>query len=101
MLCVVELEVNNGGFSQYYFNSAGSLANFAPEAFTKIGAHNTAKIIVSANAKFGAWVPEGRFDRQEVLEVLENDDVSWDTLDNKFYEYPDDIERLLTAYANQ
>lgn len=30
LVCVVELEaeINNGGFSQYYFNSAGDLAFF-------------------------------------------------------------------------
>src|SRR5580692_11416457 len=40
----VESEVNNGGFSQYFFNDSRQTAGFAAEAFETIGAPLTAEI---------------------------------------------------------
>jgi hypothetical protein len=39
----VEAEVNNGGFNQYYWNSAGQFANEAPDAFAYFGAEQYAE----------------------------------------------------------
>lgn len=40
----LEGDVNNGGFDQYYFNSSGDLAFYAPVALRRIGALKMAKI---------------------------------------------------------
>jgi len=47
-------EVNNGGFDQYFFNSAGDHALDSPNALLAIRAHVTAKIVQEANA---LWIP--------------------------------------------
>lgn len=45
----VELEVANGGFNQYYWNSAGAHAAEAPAAFEYFGATKHAAIMRKAN----------------------------------------------------
>jgi hypothetical protein len=46
---IVESEVNNGGFNQFYFNSSGQLADMGEEAFEIIGAHKFAAIVKQSN----------------------------------------------------
>lgn len=45
----VEAEVNNGGFNQFFVNSAGQFAAMAPGAFTLIGANGFSDLVVRAN----------------------------------------------------
>jgi len=101
LVCIVELEeeINNGGFNQYYFNSAGDLAFFAPEALKMINGVHASKIVLRANSIFGASVPKKRFVRQKIHEELcAGDQDPWEDLDEEFFNYPDDIVRLLEAY---
>jgi hypothetical protein len=104
LICIWELEseVNNGGFHQYYFNSSGDYAYFAPTALRKIGALSMADIVERANAAFGpGGPPTSRQERQARLTALRKD--LWDDLDRQFYDYPDDIATLLerTLEANE
>lgn len=46
----VEAEVNNGGFNQYYWNSAGQFADQAAEAFEFFSAHEHAALMREANS---------------------------------------------------
>ena len=46
---IVEAEVRNGGFNQFYFNSSGELADMAEEAFRTISASKIANLIKKAN----------------------------------------------------
>lgn len=46
---IVEGEVNNGGFNQFYFNSSGQLADISEEAFKTIGANKFADLVRQAN----------------------------------------------------
>src|SRR4030088_851709 len=55
-LWAVESEVNNGGFSQYFFNCSNESAHFVAEALVTIGAPKTAEICRRAIA---AAFPEG------------------------------------------
>lgn len=104
-VCVwgLEGEVNNGGFDQYYFNSAGNHALDTPEALVTIGAHKTADIVKEANAVFGDEGPSAdRKRRQRQLDALsEKAYMTLDTLDDRFYEYPDDLEFLLKEYVGK
>ena len=52
----VEAEVNNGGFNQYYWNSAGQFANEAPNSFEYFGAEQYAALMREANRVRGAEV---------------------------------------------
>jgi hypothetical protein len=68
---MLEADVNNGGFHQYYFNSAGDTAYYAPTAMRAIGARAMADIVERANARFGPdGPPKGRNVRQEALFAL-------------------------------
>lgn len=94
---MLETEVNNGGFDQYYFNSAGDLAIQTVEALKAIGALNTAFLLAAANAEFpGAVPPVDRTERQEVLDQV-RESARFAALEKEFYR---DEERLLSRLAN-
>ena len=104
-LCVeaVENEVNNGGFHQYFFNSAGDSAQDAPAAFMAIGADYTAELVSRACAVFpGGEAPRNRGERQDLLEEIGYEaDETLGKLDDAFYEYQDDIAGLLLKYVKE
>lgn len=93
----LEQEVNNGGFSQFFFNSSGDFSNEVADAFVKIGALKTAEICKKALAVFGGAVPADRDERQEMLESLDGDEM-FDKLDDAFYDYEDNLEGLNSEY---
>jgi len=97
----LEADVNNGGFDQYYLNSSGDHAWYAPAALRAIGAERTAAIAERASAPFG---PDGpapdRDTRLASLDKLpEGVDDLWNDCDLAFYAYPDDLTALLSAYV--
>ena len=55
----LEAEVNNGGFSQYFFNSSGETAEFVAEALDTIGASNTAAMQARNRCRISRWAPPG------------------------------------------
>jgi len=97
---ILEGEVNNGGFSQFFYNSSGDFSNEIVDAFTKIGATKTVKICRKALSVFRGEIPSDREKREELLDHL-NCDAVFDKCDNAFYEYEDDLESLNRAYIMQ
>ena len=93
----VEQEVNNGGFSQFFFNSSGDFSNETVDAFTKIGALKTADICKKALSVFGGKVPQDREKRQDALEKADCDELL-DECDDAFYKYEDNLADLNYAY---
>lgn len=47
---VLEGEVSNGGFNQFYFNSSGQFADLTPEALKLIGANKFSDLVSKANS---------------------------------------------------
>lgn len=98
----LEGEVNNGGFDQYYFNSSGDLAFYAPVALRRIGAHQMAQITDDANKLFGPNGPARNPDDRDaqLLTIAPNgsEPHRWDELTRAFQSYPDDISALLAAF---
>jgi len=96
----LEGDVNNGGFDQYFLNSSGDLAWFAPLALRRIGAARMAAIVEEANAEFGPdGPPRPRAARMELVRRLtDSQKARLDALDRRFYEYPDDLSRLLCDF---
>ena len=94
-------EVNNGGFDQYFFNSAGNYASDALWGLRAIGAEKTAVILERAMAQFpGETVPELRHERQAVMDALpESVQEAWDALDQEFYHSEEPLDSLLTAFV--
>ena len=97
----LEADVNNGGFDQYFLNSSGDCAWYAPTALRAIGAEETAAIVEQANAPFGPdGPPPGRDARLAALDTLpEEVDELWNDCDQAFYAYPHDLTALLSAYV--
>lgn len=94
-------EVSNGGFSQFFFNSSGNFSMECEAAFREIGANEVADICRKAVACFGKPLPADRNEREDLLEELENEEISGflDDCDVDFFACPDDIESLLYRYA--
>ena len=61
----LEMEVNSGGFSQFFYNSSGNFSNELVGAFTAIGANATAAICQKAISAFGRDIPVDRDEREE------------------------------------
>lgn len=96
----LEAEINNGGFDQFFFNSAGDKVSEAIIALKCIGAAHTAKIVESACAKFpGGMPPKERSERQELLLKVSPNSDAFEGEDQAFYEYQDNLAGLVANYV--
>jgi|ERR1700690_178409 len=95
----LEGEVNNGGFDQFFYNSAGDNTADTILALEAIGAAKTADIVKRAAAKFpGGMPPKERFARQDVLLATLHSPPAFEGLDHEFYDYLDDLAGLVKSY---
>ena len=92
----LEMEVNNGGFSQFFYNSSGNFSNELVSAFTAIGANATAAICQKAIAAFGRDIPVDRDAREKMLDELESEEIDeiLEECDGAFYDYEDNLNDL-------
>ena len=95
----LEMEVNNGGFSQFFFNSDGCFGNELVASFEKIGAMKTAEICKKAISIYGDSVPTDRDERETVLtpdDEKEEEKIEeiLNECDDAFFEYEDDLLEL-------
>ena len=99
----LEREINNGGFNQYFFNSSGDFANLTIQSLQTIRANTTADILQKAIDQFpDKKVPLDWTERQEILEQIQDTaDPVWEELDQKFYEYADDLNTLNLNFIRQ
>jgi hypothetical protein len=97
----LEAEVNNGGFSQYFWNSAGSTANFAPGALRRIGASACANIVERAlHAVSPRPLPEDDDARSALVDNLGDEaNARLELLDSEFFAYPDNLTTLLFDFV--
>ena len=100
---LLEAEVNNGGFDQYFFNSAGNHTQEVIGALEEIGANYTAQLVRDAIGVFpGGTAPRDRNQRQEILlEMGQAESELLNQVDSKFYEYRDDLSALMIAFVKQ
>jgi hypothetical protein len=102
LIDALEGEVNNGGFHQFFYNSAGDSTAETIRALETIGAAAMAEIVRRAAAMFpGQMPPKDRFLRQDIL--LENypNSAAFRELDEEFYRSPDDLTDLLAKFGNR
>lgn len=96
-------EVNNGGHSQYYFNSAGENAASAVKGLQAIGAVERAKVAAESIAIFGPGGPA--FDREERIAQLNRftreQGERLSSLDARYYKSKENVSSLLLIYALQ
>jgi hypothetical protein len=95
-----EAEVNNGGFDQFFFNSASDNTAEAIEALRTIGAEKTADLVLRAAAKFpGGMPPKEWTTRQNVLvDVVSPDADAFRELDQEFYGSSEDLSDLMRRH---
>lgn len=95
----LEGEINNGGFHQFFFNSAGDETEATITALESIGAAHTVRIVREAAAKFPGGMPlANREERQAQLDVVAPETDEFDDLDAAFLEYKDDLQALVDAH---
>jgi hypothetical protein len=99
----LEREVNNGGFSQYFINTSGDNAHETVLSLKAIGADKTANILQKAIDQFPSkTVPKDRDKRTKMVEEIEETaEAVWSDLDQKFYEYEDDLNTLNIEYVRK
>jgi hypothetical protein len=99
LICIwqLEAEVNNGGFSQYYYNSAGDLAVDTPASLEAIGASRTAEIVRVSNELFPEGPPCDQDSRVDLLDEIPNE--AFERLDDQFLAYEDNLSMLLYDYV--
>jgi hypothetical protein len=92
----LEREINNGGFNQYFINSSGDFAHETISSLGTIGADHTAEILQSAIDEFpDKKVPRDRDERIRIVEDIEETaNEKWEELDQKFFEYKDNLNSL-------
>ena len=83
----LEAEVNNGGFAQYFENSAGDYAAGTPEALRSVEAPEMAARAERAMQAFGpSGPPADRDARSRAMQALPASARElWDQLDDQFY----------------
>jgi hypothetical protein len=97
-LSMLDGEVCNGGFSQFYFNSSGELATDAAKAARAFGAQEVATIIQQANALFGENGPDP--DRDRRMDQLSKIDLkALDELDTRYYKCAERLSEILLKYV--
>jgi len=102
LISALEEEVNNGGFDQFFYNSAGDDTAEIIEALRVIGADSTAEVVERAAARFpGGTAPKDRFARQKVLLEISPNAEAFEELDGEFYGYPDDLTDLVQRYSSR
>jgi len=99
---LVEGEVNNGGFNQFYFNSSGSFAEMAVNGFEVIGAKKFAGIMKRANELYKSIKDELEKHNDGTLESFSEsyEDNPLNDLDTEFYKLYEDenLSDLKTRY---
>lgn len=99
----LEMEVNNGGFNQFFFNSTGDFASEIVQSLRTIGAHRTAEILQQAINEFpDKVIPKDRNKRIELMRQIEKNAIDvWEELDQRFFLYEEDLNSLNLEYIKQ
>jgi len=97
----LEREINNGGFSQFYFNSSGNFAAETPDALSEIGANRTSEIVRQANSLFVKGLNKDRLQCEKMFNefLTEETEEKLNSLDNDFYKYEDNLLKLNYDYV--
>jgi hypothetical protein len=104
---MLEAELNNGGFSQYMFNTAGDRGLRAVEALQEVGAVSLADVCERFFALLSNGAPAADQDSRqtqldEAAERLGEDafEDACSALEAEFYAGEGELRRLLAAYAD-
>ncbi len=98
---VLDAEVRNGGFSQYFFNSSGDDWKTALSGLETMGSKERLAILKKTLAKFNKSSPsENRNQRMEQLAKIESGkDSVFNELNTRYYECEENLEVLMMHYV--
>jgi hypothetical protein len=100
---VLDGDVYNGGFEQYFFNSSGAYFEYALLGLEEMGAVQSLALL--KRAKLALFddenIPEDTGERREMILKRESDARLrlLEELDNQFWKDPDDLFTKSAAYA--
>jgi hypothetical protein len=99
-LDILEQNVTDGGFIQFFFNSSGQFTHEVFQAYLSIKAENTVDILTKAIYLFPEMpVPKNLQIRQQILMEKDTNIDLWDEVDTEFYKYEDNIISLTLEYV--
>jgi hypothetical protein len=99
---IVEAEVNNGGFNQYYFNTDGRFASEAVDAFEYFGATQHASLMKEANAVRASEAEEMAQFKGSLEAFSESyEHTKLGPLDDRFYGLTENLSQLRIARIRQ
>ena len=107
IISILEDEINNGGFSQYYFNSSGQYANLAPEAFKMVGALAFENLTIRANKIYNmeySKITKYQDDSGEGIGISKSHEENpLNKFDDEFYklEKTENLEKLLVKFIRK
>jgi hypothetical protein len=94
---MVDAEVNNGGFNQYFWNSSGAFAEEAVDGFVFFGATELAALMREAIALAHSEANQrGRFKRENTLEAFSESykHTKLGELDQRYYKLAENFGKL-------
>lgn len=99
---ILEQNVTEGGFIQFFFNSSGQFTHEIFQAYIAIKAEKTIDILTKAIFLFPEIpVPKNLNIRQKLLMAKESNLDLWDVLDLQFEKYEDDILQLTLDFVRE
>lgn len=98
---LLDAEVSNGGFNQYFSNYSGDYALDTVESLRLIGAIKTLALLIQALDVFGPNPPSNeRMARCEQIDALpETSLAKWRELDQEFFAFNEDLINLALNYV--
>lgn len=101
---LLQLEVYNGGFEQYFFNSSSSHYQYAEKGLIVLGATDALDLLHQAKEMLfpGSPVPEDTQIRRQALRVDAEEmplNLKLDALDRRYWADPEKIESRIRAFA--
>ena len=95
---IFENHTTNGGFEEFFWNSAGQFAHEILEAYQHINAQQTATLIYDAFQVFGEIpIPKNKEARRKILSAIAP--KAWDALDQAFYHSKEEIMPLVLTFV--
>lgn len=100
---IVEGEVNNGGFNQFYFNSSGQYAEMAVEGFALFGATKYVDLMKRANKIYSENEERLKSYDDGTIESFSESykDNPLNALDDEFYELTEPLPDLRIKYIRE
>lgn len=102
MICLLEMEVNNGGYNQFYYNTSGQYYKHLPDALDMIGAKKFADLTERANKVYEQENNKITKNQDGTIEGFSKsyDDNPLNKFDNEFYDLykVEDLQKLQVDY---